>query len=129
MNFVLDTSAYSQFNRGDDRLLKWFDQDNEIAVPVIVVGELRAGFSLGNRKAVNEALLQKFLDSPNVSIVSITDRTTSLFAEIYSKLRKNGTPIGTNDIWIAAITLELDSMLLTLDTDFNYVPDLLVAVV
>jgi len=127
MYFVLDTSAYSQFNRGDKRLLKWFSKDNEIVIPLIVVGELRAGFSLGSRQKENEALLQKFLDSPNVDIVSITDKTTVLFAKIYSKLRKNGTPIGTNDIWIAAITLELDSMLLTFDADFKNVPGLLVA--
>ncbi len=125
--FLLDTSAYSAFNRGDKRLKDWFRADNQIIVPLIVVGELRAGFSLGTQRKENEELLQKLLDSPNVITVTITNKTTILFAEIYHRLRRAGTPIGTNDMWIAALTLEHDSLLLTLDSDFYRVPDLLVA--
>lgn len=124
---VLDTSAYSGFNRGDKRLKQFFRTDNEIIVPLIVIGELRAGFSLGTRSEVNEDLLQKFLDSPNVCTITITDNTTRLFAVIFQQLKLAGTPINTNDVWIAALTLEHDGLLVTLDSDFNRVPDLLVA--
>src|ERR1700677_4535637 len=124
MSFTLDTSAYSAFNRGDKRLRKWFNADNEIIMPNIVVGELRAGFAAGNRQKENEELLQRFLDSPNVSIVTITDKTTQIYADVYLKLRQKGKPIGTNDMWIAAISVELDVSLLTTDTDFAYVPGL-----
>jgi len=124
MSFTLDTSAYSAFNRGDKRLRKWFNSDNEIIMPNIVVGELRAGFAAGNRREENEQLLQRFLDSPNVSIVTITDKTTQVYADIYLKLRQKGKPIGTNDMWIAAMSLELDVSLLTTDTDFAHVPGL-----
>jgi len=124
---VLDTSAYSGFNRGDKRLKEFFRTDNEILVPLIVVGELRAGFSLGTKSKENEALLQKFLDSSNVITITITDKTTRLFAAIFQRLKLAGTHINTNDIWIAALTLEHDSLLVTLDSDFNRVPDLLVA--
>ena len=123
----LDTSAYSGFNRGDKRLKEFFRSDNEIFVPLIVVGELRAGFSLGTKSKENEVLLQKFLDSSNVNTITITDKTTRLFAAIFQRLKLAGTPINTNDIWIAALTLEYDCMLVTLDSDFNRVPDLLVA--
>ncbi|HTE57536.1 MAG TPA: type II toxin-antitoxin system VapC family toxin [Verrucomicrobiae bacterium] len=125
--FVLDTSAYSGFNRGDKRLKTWLHADNQIVVPLVVIGELRAGFSLGTKRKENEELLQKLLDSPNVITATITDKTTILFAEIYRRLRQAGTPIGTNDMWIAALALEHDSLLLTLDSDFYRVPDLLVA--
>jgi tRNA(fMet)-specific endonuclease VapC len=124
MSFTLDTSAYSAFNRGDKRLRKWFNSDNEIVVPNIVIGELRAGFVAGSRREENEELLQRFLDSPNVNIVTITDKTTRMYAEVYLKLRQKGKPIGTNDMWIAAITLELDNKLLTLDEGFANIPDL-----
>jgi tRNA(fMet)-specific endonuclease VapC len=126
MTFVLDTSAYSAFNRGDERLRKWLHPDNAIILPLIVIGELRAGFAAGSKRKENEYLLQRFIDSPNVSSVTITDTTTKLFAEIYLILRKTGKPIGTNDMWIAATTLERDVSLLTLDADFSQVPDLMI---
>lgn len=127
MIFSLDTSAFSDFNRGDSRLLKWFNSENEILISQIVIGELRAGFAAGNRREENERLLQKFLDSPSVRTVTITDATTKLMAEIYLRLRKAGTPIGTNDMWIAAISLEHDVPLLTTDSDFEKIPDLILA--
>lgn len=124
---LLDTSAYSGFNRGDRRLKDYFHPDYEMLVPLIVVGELRAGFALGTKKKENEILLQKLLDSPSVSTVSISDTTTKLFAAIFQQLKLAGTPINTNDIWIAAMALEYDCLLVTLDSDFKRVPDLLIA--
>lgn len=124
---LLDTSAYSGFNRGDKRLKNYFSTDNEILVPLITIGELRAGFALGTMQGQNEALLQKLLDSPNVSTVTVSDKTTRLFATIFKQLKLAGTPINTNDIWIAALALEHDCLLVTLDSDFNRVPDLRVA--
>jgi predicted nucleic acid-binding protein len=125
MSFTLDTSAYSAFNRGDKRLRKWFTSDNDIVVPIIVIGELRAGFAAGNKRKINEELLQRFLDSPNVYVQTITDKTTVIYSQIYLSLRQKGKPIGTNDMWIAAIALEMDNELLTLDESFSYIPDLM----
>ena len=125
MSFTLDTSAYSAFNRGDKRLRKWFTSDNDIVVPIIVIGELRAGFVAGNKRKKNEELLQRFLDSPNVYAQTITDKTTVIYSQIYLSLRQKGKPIGTNDMWIAAIALEMDNELLTLDEAFSYIPDLM----
>lgn len=129
MSFTLDTSAYSAFNRGDKRLRTWFTTDIDIIVPIIVVGELRAGFAAGSKQKENEELLQRFLDSANVYVKTITDKTTVLYSQIYLKLREKGKPIGTNDMWIAAIALEQDNELLTLDDDFNNVPDLMLGTV
>ena len=125
MSFTLDTSAYSAFSRGDKRLRAWFTTDNDIIVPIIVVGELRAGFAAGGKYKENEELLQRFLDSANVYVKTITDKTTIIYSQIYLKLREKGKPIGTNDMWIAAIALEQDNELLTLDDDFTNVPDLM----
>lgn len=119
MKFILDTSAYSEFNRGNAKLRQWFQSDHEIIVSLIVVGELRAGFAAGGRKDDNEQLLQRFLDSPNVHIATLTDATTQFFAQTYLKLRLAGAPVGTNDLWIAAISIELQCPLLTVDRDFS----------
>ena len=129
MSFTLDTSAYSAFNRGDKRLRKWFHADNDIIVPIVVVGELRAGFAAGSKRKENEDLLQRFLDSPNVIVATITDTTTRMYAEIYLRLRQKGKPIGTNDMWIAAIALEQDNVLLTLDNGFSDITDLMLATI
>jgi tRNA(fMet)-specific endonuclease VapC len=119
MKFILDTSAYSEFNRGNAKLRQWFQSGHEIIVPLIVVGELRAGFAAGDRRDSNEQLLRRFLDSPNVQTATITDTTTQLFAQAYLELRLAGTPVGTNDLWIAAISIELQCPLLTVDSDFS----------
>ncbi len=66
----------------------------------------------------------QFLDAPNVSTLTISDATTTIYAEVFRKLRQTGTPIGTNDMWIAAMTLERGASLLTLDADFSNVPGL-----
>lgn len=124
LKFVLDTSGYAGYNRGDARLKPWFRAEIEILVPLVVVGELRAGFAAGNQRAENEALLRRFLDTPGVNVVTLADATTKLFAEIYLGLRRAGTPIGTNDMWIAAAAMEHDCELLTLDADFSRVPGL-----
>jgi tRNA(fMet)-specific endonuclease VapC len=124
MKFVLDTSAFSEFNRGNANLKQWFHSDHEIIVPLIVIGELRAGFAAGNRREENELLLRRFLGSPNVHTVTITDDTTHLFAQTYSTLRLAGTPVGTNDLWIAAMSIEYECPLLTVDSDFSRIESL-----
>lgn len=126
-DIMLDTSAYSAFNRGDKRLVEFFDSENQLIIPLIVVGELRAGFAQGSRQRENEALLQRLLESPNVHPVTISDTTTRLFAAISRALKKAGTPINVNDMWIAALALEHGCLLVTLNSDFSRVPDLLVA--
>ena len=51
--------------------------------------------------------------------------STVIYSHIYLSLRKKGKPIGSNDMWIAAIALELDNELLTLDDDFKNISDLM----
>lgn len=122
MTIVVDTSAFSVFGRGgDDRLTPWFKAEHQLLMPLIVVGELRAGFAAGSKRQENEKLLRQFLDAPNVTTLTISDATTTIYSEIYRQLRADGTPIGTNDMWIAAMTIERQAELLTLDADFNSV--------
>lgn len=125
--YLIDTSAYSDFSRGDARLKSVFTASNELLIPLIVIAELRTGFVAGTKTKQNEALLQQFLDAPNVRTVSINDQTTRIYASIYLQLRKSGQPIGTNDIWIAATALEHGVTLATTDNDFSAIAGLKLA--
>jgi len=124
---MIDTSAYSAFTRGDERIKAIFLQAQQLLMPIISIGELRAGYAAGAHQRYNERLLQHFLDHPKVTICCVTDTTTHLYGNAYAKLRKLGKPLAMNDLWIAALTLEHDATLVTLDSDFARVPDLLIA--
>ncbi len=121
---MIDTSAYSAFVRGDERLRSHINRDRPLSVSVVVVGELRAGFAAGRKQPENERLLAGFLDAPNVDLIEIDYATTQHYAEVYAQLRTTGRPIGSNDMWIAAHAIEHGQSLLSLDTHFGYVEGL-----
>jgi tRNA(fMet)-specific endonuclease VapC len=121
---ILDTSAYSAAQRGDDRILERLNAAPHVYVPVIVVAELKAGFACGTRRSANERLLGEFMANPNVSTLHIGDKTPDYFADIYAELKKAGRPIGHDDVWIAALAREYNQPLLTLDRDFAAVKDI-----
>jgi len=118
---VLDTSAYAHFRRGHSRLLDVLALAEIIFIPVITLGELEAGFELGNRQKENRTALREFLQEPSVVRASISDSVTRLYGQVFAQLRRAGTPIPVNDVWIAATTLERTAHLLTFDADFHHV--------
>lgn len=93
-------------------------------MPFVVVAELRAGFAVGNRGLVNEQVLQRFIATPGVEALNATGATTRLYASLFRQLRRHGTPIPINDLWIAALTLEHDLFLATRDRHFEHLPQL-----
>lgn len=121
MNFLIDTSAYSAAQRDNQKIIDYFNEADHIFLPSIVEGELRVGFAYGSKKVENNELLNKFMNQNSVSVVNLSELTPAVFAEIYAELRTAGTPIGQNDLWIAALAREHSLPVLTLDKDFNYV--------
>jgi tRNA(fMet)-specific endonuclease VapC len=124
VKIFLDTSAYSAFMRGHDPILDLIQQAGRIAVNPIVLGELLAGFRLGKRTAKNNNLLQRFLDSPRVTSLPIDDGTARRYSDIVEHLRRSGTPIPTNDLWIAASAMQHGLILISTDTHFEKVPQI-----
>lgn len=72
----------------------------------MVLGELRAGFLQGTRLTENLSELAQFLASPRVLVVPMDEETAERYAVILDSLRRADTPIPTNDIWIAASTMQ-----------------------
>ncbi len=124
MNIALDTNAYSDFMRGDPARVSVIRTARQIHMPIIVLGELRAGFAAGNQESTNAANLRRFLNSPRVSILSADEQTTHHYAQIYLHLRNLGVAIPTNDLWIAALAVQHNLILCTSDTHFQHLPQL-----
>ena len=115
----LDTSAYSNFRRGEPRVVDHMDRAEWIGVPSVVVGELCAGFLLGTRADENFRELGEFLDHPVVEILAMTEDVAHIYAEIVVDLRLRGRPLPTNDIWIAATAARTGASILTYDGHFR----------
>ncbi len=117
--FCLDTSAYSHFKRGDAKVVDLIDSAEWLGMPSVVLGELRTGFLLGNRLEQNERELREFLANPVVEQLVVDHDVARIYAELVVDLRKAGTPLPTNDIWIAAIAAQAGATMLTYDAHFG----------
>jgi len=99
-------------------------QADTVHMSVVVLGELVAGFKSGSEEKRNKELLERFLLKPTVSVLEATMETAEIFGFIMASLRKSGTPIPINAVWIAAHCLETGSLLITYDTHFAQIPGL-----
>jgi tRNA(fMet)-specific endonuclease VapC len=124
---LLDTSAYSALMRGDARVLETLREADEVCVTPIILGELRAGFLAGSRRKANEGTLREFLDSPRVRVIPLDEGTSERYAVILCALRRAGTPIPTNDLWISASAMQHGLKVLTTDAHFQKVQQIVLA--
>ena len=122
MSRALDTNAYSDFMRGDAGRVEIVRAARSISMPLIALGELRAGLAAGNRQSANAANLQRFLGSPRVAVVSPGDLTTHHYAQLDLQLRGKGASIPTNDHWIASLVVQHSLVLCTSDRHFRPLP-------
>lgn len=118
---VIDTNVYVAFKRGIAGAVTLFRSTERIVVSTIVVGELLAAFQGGSRERLNRKELDLFLDSPRVEIVPVDEETAAFFALVFDQLKKAGTPIPTNDIWIAASAFQMGAPLSSYDAHFSKV--------
>lgn len=115
----IDTSAYSQFMRGEEAVVAHLDQASWVGVPSIVLGELWTGFLLGQRPDENGVELEAFLSHDVVSEVTVDAEVARIYAEVVVDLRRAGTPLPTNDIWIAACAVRSGSTVISFDQHFS----------
>jgi tRNA(fMet)-specific endonuclease VapC len=106
------------------RLCPVLETAEAIVLPFVVLAELRAGFLLGRRQIENERALSMLLLKDGVEVLYADDQTTHHYASVYRQLRKQGTPIPTNDIWLAALVLQHNLALYARDRHFDHLPQL-----
>ena len=119
--YCLDTSAYSRFQLGESRVSSLIDSAVWVGFPAIVLGELHAGFMQGRDRDRNERILAEFLANPVVEVLTVDAEAGLQYAEIVFELRRQGTPIPTNDVWIAATAARAGAIVLTYDDHFRAV--------
>jgi len=122
---MMDTSAYAAFLRGSLEVKEAVQQADEIVFNPVVVGELIAGFMMGRNEKRNRGILKQFLSSPRVIIAEIDEETSERYAVIVQSLRMKGTPIPTNDLWIAASAMQHGLKVLTTDRHYLEVPQII----
>ncbi len=115
----LDTSAYSHFKRGHEPAVEAITSATAVLVPVVVLGELRAGFRAGKRAARNEAELATFLRQRVVEVLDVDDEAASIYADLIVELRLAGLPLPSNDVWIGALAARAGATVLTYDGHFS----------
>jgi len=125
MRLALDTNRYTDLCKEVAETAALVESADAVFLPFVVLAEARAGFVHGTRQAANEYALRKFLTKDNASVLYPDDQTTHHYATIYRQLRKQGTPIPTNDIWVAALVVQHNLSLHSRDAHFDHLPQLL----
>ncbi len=124
MRILLDTNRYTDFCKAVPEAVAPITSAEQVFLPFIVLAELRGGFQAGTLARANEQTLDRFLASGRVTLLYPDDTTTQVYAGLYAQLRRQGTPIPTHDIWIAALALQHNLALLSRDGHFDALPQL-----
>jgi len=125
VRIALDTNRYVDLCKGIEETVAVLEEADAVLLPFVVLGELRAGFAHGRRPAENERVLRKFLAKNGVDVLFADDQTTHHYAAVFRQLRSQGTPIPTNDMWLAALVLQHNLALHARDKHFDHLPQLL----
>lgn len=124
MKLLLDTSAYVGFKRNIDEVVEIILKAENILFSPIVLGELMFGFRNGTKFKENMDDLTEFLQHEIVEFISIGEITSDRYSRIAARLKSAGTPIPTNDIWVAAQAMEHGAELITSDSHFEKISGL-----
>lgn len=125
MRVALDTNRMTDLFQGDVELAELLGTAEEVWIPLFVLGEMKAGFQGGTRQRSNESLLNRLLAKPTVGVLLPTRETAEQYARIFVQLKRAGTPVPDNDLWIAAQVLEHDLTLITRDRHFERIPQVI----
>ena len=116
---ILDTNGLSAVADGESALEPILRKAPQIAIPVIVLGEYRYGISQSRNRKHYEQWLAEYLLT--FRILDVDERTTLSYSAVRTELKKAGTPIPSNDVWIAALCRQHSLPLLSRDRHFDAV--------
>jgi predicted nucleic acid-binding protein len=112
--------------RGEKYAVNILRRNVQVLISPVVIGELLAGFKRGTQEEKNKQQLNEFLSRERVLELSISSETSEFYAFILNQLKEQGTPIPTNDIWIAASAMEKGAVIATRDEHFPKIKGLII---
>jgi tRNA(fMet)-specific endonuclease VapC len=116
---ILDTNGLSAVVERDPGIESLLRKTSRIAIPAIVLGEYRYAISQSRERRHYEQWLAEYL--PTFQSLNVDEQTTIPYAAVRSELKKAGTPIPSNDVWIAAICRQYALPLVSRDRHFDLV--------
>jgi tRNA(fMet)-specific endonuclease VapC len=119
---ILDTNALSALAEGAESAGREFSRSGDVAIPVIVLGEYRYGLAGSRKRREYERWLEDLVSVCRV--LDVDEGTALAYADIRVQLKEAGTPIPTNDLWIAALCRQHQLPLLSRDQHFDRVQGL-----
>jgi tRNA(fMet)-specific endonuclease VapC len=122
---ALDTNRLTDLFKGDRALEERLEACDEVWIPLIVLAEIKAGFYGGTQQHRNEAVLGRLLAKPAFGVLMPGRQTAEQYARLFVQVKRAGTPVPDNDLWIAALALEHNLPLITRDQHFQRIPQLL----
>jgi tRNA(fMet)-specific endonuclease VapC len=122
---ALDTNRLTDLFQGDTELAERLSTCDEVWIPLVVLAEIKAGFYGGTQQHRNEILLRKLLAKTTIGVLLPSRETAEHYARLFVQLKRAGTSVPDNDLWIAALALEHDLLLITRDQHFDRIPQLL----
>ena len=124
MRILLDTNAYSAMKRGHEAVMDLVRRSQQVLLSAVVAGELLHGFRAGSRFDDNLREFNAFIEHPLVDFLAVDMQTADRFARVATALRSAGTPLPTNDVWIAAHAMQTGAQLVSFDRHFEQVAGL-----
>ena len=121
-SLILDSNAIIALFDGDEDIRETISSAEKVLVPAVVLGEVQLGINDTKRGRTTQKAFERFLDQPFVEVLDVGAETASCFVTIMKYLMAHGTPIPTDDVWIAAGALETGSVILTRDGHFASIP-------
>jgi tRNA(fMet)-specific endonuclease VapC len=122
--FLLDTNIIIATLEGDDAVLANLAQAARVFIPAVALGELFFGAAKSDRPADNISKVERF--ATGRAIVPCDLDVARQYGRLKQRLKQRGRPIPDNDIWIAAAASFHGLTLVTRDSHFQHVQDLVI---
>ena len=124
MELLIDTNTITDLLAGDPAVARIPEHAREMWVPFVTLAEVKAGLAWGSRGAAKQVLFDRAMRVPGVSTLYADGDTVEVYARLFSQLRRSGSQIPTNDLWIASLAVQHGLTVFSRDKHFTRLPQL-----